>query len=47
VKQLDDRLSLVVGLFYFIPYVALVVAPVVAGLEERGTYSSTRITSPV
>jgi hypothetical protein len=35
VKQLDDRLSLVVGLFYFIPYVALVVAPVVAGFGGR------------
>ncbi|HIE38154.1 MAG TPA: hypothetical protein EYP77_03635 [Anaerolineae bacterium] len=32
VKQLDDRLSLVVGLFYFIPYVALVVAPIAAGV---------------
>ncbi|HHS97359.1 MAG TPA: hypothetical protein ENK08_05590 [Chloroflexi bacterium] len=35
VKQLDDRLSLAVGLFYFVPYVILVVAPVMAGFGGR------------
>ena len=34
-KPLDDRLSLAVGLFYFVPYVILVVAPVVAGFGGR------------
>lgn len=35
VKQLDDRLSLAVGAFFFLPYVALIAVPVLFGFSAR------------